>query len=172
MNLQELQALLDYHYWARDRVLEAAEALAPEQLTRELGSSFKSVRDTLAHLYAAEYAWCARWQGQSPVALQGADVCPDVATLRAKWSELESSVRAVLDRLGEDGVTKIFAYRMLNGDARQSVFWHMLQHVVNHGSYHRGQVTTMLRQLGATPPQPMDLIAFYRLKADGTGPKP
>jgi len=40
----------------------------------------------------------------------------------------------------------------------------MLQHVVNHGSYHRGQVTTMLRQLGAAPPKYMDLIVFYREK--------
>jgi uncharacterized damage-inducible protein DinB len=38
----------------------------------------------------------------------------------------------------------------------------MLQHVVNHGTYHRGQITTMLRQLGAEPPKSTDLIAFYR----------
>ena len=44
----------------------------------------------------------------------------------------------------------------------RSVFWEMLQHVVNHASYHRGQVTTMLRQLGAEPPPSQDLIAFYR----------
>jgi uncharacterized damage-inducible protein DinB len=41
----------------------------------------------------------------------------------------------------------------------------MLAHVVNHGSYHRGQVTTLLRQLGAAPPKPTDMIAFYRLRA-------
>ena len=167
MNQQELRTLLDYHYWARDRMLDAVGILTQEQLTRELGNSFKSIRDTLAHLYGAEYAWCARWQGESPTALLAADGFPDVATLRAKWSELESSVRAVLNRLGEHGVTKVFAYKMLNGDSRQSVFWHMLQHVVNHGSYHRGQVTTMLRQLGAAPPQQTDLITFYRLKAEG-----
>jgi uncharacterized damage-inducible protein DinB len=40
----------------------------------------------------------------------------------------------------------------------------MVQHVVNHGSYHRGQVTTMMRQLGAKPAKYMDLIAFYREK--------
>ncbi len=40
----------------------------------------------------------------------------------------------------------------------------MLQHVVNHGTYHRGQIVTMLRQLGAAPPQSMDLIAFYRAR--------
>jgi uncharacterized damage-inducible protein DinB len=41
----------------------------------------------------------------------------------------------------------------------------MVQHVVNHASYHRGQITTMLRQLAAAPPKPMDMIAYYRVKA-------
>jgi uncharacterized damage-inducible protein DinB len=53
---------------------------------------------------------------------------------------------------------------MFNGEARASVFWQMVQHVVNHASYHRGQVTTMLRQLGAAPPQSMDLITYYRTR--------
>ena len=41
----------------------------------------------------------------------------------------------------------------------------MLSHVVNHASYHRGQVTTMLRQIGAAPPKGMDMIAFFRVRA-------
>lgn len=46
---------------------------------------------------------------------------------------------------------------------RQSdVLWQMLQHVVNHGTYHRGQIATMLRQMDAAPPRSMDLIDFYR----------
>jgi uncharacterized damage-inducible protein DinB len=161
MNQQELQTLLDYHYWARDRVLDAAEKLTPDQFGRDLGSSFRSVRETLAHIYAAEWAWCSRWNGVSPTAFP-ADSPADVAAIRAKWGALESNVRAVLDRMGEQGLDRAIEYRMLNGDARQSIFWHMLQHVVNHASYHRGQVTTMLRQLGAAPPQSMDLITFYR----------
>jgi uncharacterized damage-inducible protein DinB len=166
MNLQDLQTLLDFHYWARDRALDAAEALTAEQLTRDLGNSFKSVRDTLVHIYAAERAWCSRWQGSSPAALLAPDTFADVAALRAGWRELEVEVKGVLDRLGEAGISRVMDYKMLNGDPRQSVFWHMLQHVVNHASYHRGQVTTLIRQLGAQPPQPMDLIAFYRTRAD------
>jgi uncharacterized damage-inducible protein DinB len=161
MNQQELQTLLDYHYWARDRVLDAAEKLTPDQFGRDLGSSFRSVRETLAHIYAAEWAWCSRWNGVSPTAFP-ADSPADVAAIRAKWRALESNVRAVLDRMGEQGLDRAIDYQMLNGEARTSIFWQMLQHVVNHASYHRGQVTTMLRQLGAAPPQSMDLIAFYR----------
>ena len=50
----------------------------------------------------------------------------------------------------------------MNGQPQAQPFWQMLQHLVNHGSYHRGQVTTMMRQLGQAPPQGMDLITFYR----------
>jgi len=62
----DLDLLLDYHYWARDRVLDAVEALTPEQLTRDMGNSFKSVLDTLAHLHSSEWIWLSRWHGESP----------------------------------------------------------------------------------------------------------
>lgn len=50
MNLEDLRALLDFHYWARDRLLDAVEQLSPEQFTNDMGSSFRSVRDTLVHI--------------------------------------------------------------------------------------------------------------------------
>jgi uncharacterized damage-inducible protein DinB len=165
MDLQDLRTLLDYHYWARDRVLDAGDALTPEQFTRDLGSSFKSVRDTLAHTYSAEWAWYSRWNGTSPTAQLPAERFPDVATLRREWTAHETKMRAFLDSLGEPGITRVIEYTLLNGTAGASVFWHMLQHVVNHASYHRGQVTTMLRQLGAPPAKSMDMIAFYRERA-------
>lgn len=163
MNLQDFRTLLEYHYWARDRLLDALEPLAPDQLTRDLGSSFKSIRDTVAHAYAAEWAWHSRWQGTSPTALLPTDQFPDVASIRSAWSALEAKMRAFLEELGEDGITRVFDYKLLSGQRGSSPFWQMLQHVVNHASYHRGQVTTMLRQIGAAPAKPMDMIAFYRV---------
>jgi uncharacterized damage-inducible protein DinB len=164
MKLQDLRTMLDYHYWARDRLLDALEPLTPDQLNRDLGSSFKSIRETIVHTYAAEWAWHSRWQGNSPTSLLPADQFPDVAALRRAWSQHEAEMREFLDRIGEDGVSRVFEYKLLNGQAGASPLWQMLQHVVNHASYHRGQVTTMLRQLGATPAKPMDLIAYYRIR--------
>jgi uncharacterized damage-inducible protein DinB len=164
MKLQDLRTMLDYHYWARDRLLDALEPLTPDQLNRDLGSSFKSIRETIVHTYAAEWAWHSRWQGNSPTSLLPADQFPDVAALRRAWSQHEAEMREFLDRLGEDGVSRVFEYKLLNGQAGASPLWQMLQHVVNHASYHRGQVTTMLRQLGATPAKPMDMIAYYRIR--------
>jgi len=162
MNLLELQTLLDYHYWARDRLLDAAEPLTPEQFTRNLGNSFPSIRDTLVHIYAAEWIWCSRWKGESPQSMPGPSTFPDVATVRSTWTAHEERMRAVLDGLGEQGIHRTIEYRTLDGKPHAQLFWQMLQHVVNHASYHRGQVTTMIRQLEATPPKSMDLIAFYR----------
>jgi len=164
MTFEDLQTLIDYHYWARDRLLDAIDPLTPEQFTRDLGSSFKSIRDTVAHTYAAEWAWYMRWEGNSPTALLPADQFPDVASLRAAWSAHEAKLRALVQRLGEDGVTRVIEYKLLTGQAGASPFWQMLQHVVNHASYHRGQVTTMLRQIGAAPGKSMDMIAFYRAR--------
>ena len=162
MNQQDLRTLLDYHYWARDRVLDAAQPLPAEQFTRDLGSSFKSVRDTLAHSYFAEWIWYSRWQGHSPSKGRDAAEFADVPALRGAWRELEGQVRGFVKGLGEQGVTRESAYTLLSGKAAKSRMWQMVQHVVNHASYHRGQVTTMLRQLGAQPPKNMDLITFYR----------
>jgi uncharacterized damage-inducible protein DinB len=93
------------------------------------------------------------------------DAFPDVATIRRTWNDHERRVRAVLDRLGEEGVKRPIEYRTTEGKQQAQPFWQLLQHLVNHGSYHRGQVTTMIRQLGEAPPKSMDLIAFYRERA-------
>ena len=162
MNLQDLRTLLDYHYWARDRMFDALEPLPPEQVDRDMGNSFKSIRDTVTHLYAAEWAWYSRWQGTSPDKLLPADLFPDLAAVRLAWTDLEAKIRAYLEQLGEANVTQVIEYKLLSGQPGASPFWQMLQHVVNHASYHRGQVTTMLRQLGAQPAKPLDMIAFYR----------
>jgi uncharacterized damage-inducible protein DinB len=162
MTRSELSLMLDYHYWARDRVLAAVARLSPAQYTQDLVSSFRSVRDTVVHTYAAEWIWYCRWQGESPTALIPGDRFPDVESIRHAWLELEQNVRAHLASRDEAGLSAVTEYRLLNGTPGATPFWQMLQHVVNHGSYHRGQVTTLLRQLGATPPESLDLITFYR----------
>ena len=103
-----------------------------------------------------------RWQGQSPTAPLPADQFSDVASIRAAWLAHEAKMRAFVEALGNDGAGRVIDYTLLNGSAGSTPIWQMLQHVVNHASYHRGQVTTMLRQIGATPAKSMDMIAFYR----------
>ena len=162
MTHQDLCTLVDYHYWARDRLLAAVEPLTAEQFARQLGGSFPSVRATLVHLLGAEWVWHSRWCGQSPSSLPEGEVPADLAGIRDRWLALERDVRSFVQGLGEDGIARRFSYTLFSGAAATSSLAQTIQHLVNHGSYHRGQITTMLRQLGAAPAGPMDLIAFYR----------
>jgi uncharacterized damage-inducible protein DinB len=161
----DLRTLVEYNYWARDRILDAAGQLAAGQFTRPMGSSFASVRDTLAHIYSAEWVWYTRWQGESPTKPLSADLFPELAALATSWRDLERDVREYVGGLDDQGINRVYDYRLMNGQPGRSAFWQMLQHVVNHGTYHRGQVTTLLRQLGAPPPKSTDLITFYREQA-------
>jgi len=162
MTPQEATTLLDYHYWALEKVLSAVDGLSDEQYTRDLASSFKSVKDTLVHTYSAEWIWHCRWAGQSPSSLLDPATFSDRPSLKQTWADHEAKMRALVGGLDQSGLDRLHQYRLMNGDPGETVFWQMLQHVVNHASYHRGQVTTMLRQLGAAAPLSQDLIRYYR----------
>ena len=114
-------------------------------------------------MYGAEWNWYLRWVSNSPTGFPDAAAFPDVPTIRAAWRSQEQKVRLLVDSLASaDQLDRVLRYRTFDGQEMESAFSQMLQHVVNHGTYHRGQVTTMLRQLGAPPPKPQDLIRFFR----------
>jgi uncharacterized damage-inducible protein DinB len=167
MTANDLRHLIDYHYWARDRVLDAVRALEVSAFTAPRESSFTSIRDTLAHTYLAEWAWYSRWQGHSPSAFPALDQFADVDSLSTAWQDTEAKVRAFIEPMSDTDTTRVIGYRLFSGVEAASPMWQMVQHVVNHASYHRGQVTTMLRQAGATPAKSMDLITYYRERQVG-----
>jgi len=165
-----IRTLVDYNYWARDRILASAEQLSPEQLSRNLGSSFGSVIETLIHIHFAEWIWYQRWQGRSPAAAPDKSQLVSIAALRDAWQPLERHIRTFIESLGPAGLPRIIEYKTMNGQPATSAYWQMIAHVVNHGSYHRGQVATMLRQLVAAPAQSTDMIAFFREQSAAVSP--
>jgi uncharacterized damage-inducible protein DinB len=161
MKPSEMRELFAFNAWANHRILGAAETLTTEQFRKELGSSFSSVRDTLVHVWAVEWVWFERLQGRSPAGFPDAKDFPDLASSRARWAEVEKNWLEYVSRLDETELAEEVDYKTMSFGPSRSPRWQILQHVVNHGSYHRGQVTTMLRQLGAKSAG-TDLISFYR----------
>src|SRR5437868_10212520 len=90
MTPEEVRILYDYNAWANHRELDAASALTPELFTKPLGSSFSSVRDTLAHICGAEWIWLERFQGRSPASLPDTTQFKDVVRSEEHTSELQS----------------------------------------------------------------------------------
>lgn len=159
--IEEFRELYAFNRWANQRILEAVAALSTEQLVRDMGSSFPSIRATLVHIMSAEWAWLSRWNGVSPSAMPDEWKALDLAALDRQWAELDDRLQGFVRRLGGPGLDRLVSYRNLAGDPFTTPLSQMLRHVVNHSTYHRGQVTTMLRQMGASAPA-TDLIAFYR----------
>lgn len=168
MNAADLRTLVEYGRWARARMLDALDALTPEQYARAMGNSFDSVRDTVVHIYGAEWIWTARLDGESPAAFPTVGDLPDVATLRRAWAALDERVDRIVSSLDDAGAIRTIEYRTMSFGPAASTVAQILQHVANHGTYHRGQVTTMVRQLGAAAPKATDLIFFYRERASGS----
>jgi uncharacterized damage-inducible protein DinB len=162
MTSDDLYLLIDYNYWARDRVLDAVALITLEQFTYPMGNSFSSVRDTIAHICAAERIWINRLKGEKSQVFQKPDRLRDLDAARREWFGLEHEMREQLAKMGPNAVERRIDYQDLRGNSQSDVVWQMLDHMVNHGTYHRGQITTMLRQMGTMPPLSTDLIVFYR----------
>jgi uncharacterized damage-inducible protein DinB len=165
MNKRDVEYLCEYNRWANARILDAAAKLTPEQFTRAMQSSHRSVRDTFAHLVAAEWIWLERWKGTSPGALLKPTDFPTAESLRTRWADVERGYVAFVAGLTDESLDTVISYRNTKGEEWAYPLGRMLQHVMNHSSYHRGQVTTLLRQLGASA-TPVDLLVFMDVKAD------
>jgi uncharacterized damage-inducible protein DinB len=166
MNRQDILTLYEYNAWANARILRAVEPLAAKAFLRDLKNSFPSVRDTLAHILGAEWIWLRRWHGESPSQILVPTDYPTLGSLKDRYAAVDKERRAFLDGLSEERLAQPFQYKDMAGKAHSLLLVQSLQHVVNHGTYHRGQITTMLRQLGATPVS-TDLSRFYLDRAAG-----
>jgi uncharacterized damage-inducible protein DinB len=164
MNIEDLRTLYDYNSWANHRTLDSCASLTPEQFTRDLGSSFRSLRDTLAHIYGAEWLWLERWHGRTPTALPSSSDFPDLETTRHRFAEIDRNLVDYVASLTAGDLQRVMEIKTTAGALHSQPLWQMLQHLANHSTYHRGQTATLLRQLGAKPVS-TDLIGFYRERA-------
>jgi uncharacterized damage-inducible protein DinB len=165
----DIQLLYEYDRWANGRVLQAASALSPEQFTRDLGGSFVSVRDTLVHIIRSEWGWLTYWKSTSHSAAFLQDLWdednplfrlgafPDVIAVARKWAEVEKEQTEFVNSVTEEALR-----RTLPVLEKQLNLAHLMQHLANHSTYHRGQITSMIRRLGAEP-LPTD-FAFFLLE--------
>jgi uncharacterized damage-inducible protein DinB len=161
MTPEEIRLLYEYNSWANRRTLESSAALTPEQFKKDMGSSFPSIRDTLTHIMDAEWMWLERFQVRAPSTMPNSSRFADLASLRAEWNALEAKLVSFVRGLTQADLERPIEYKTMKFGVYRNPMWQSLQHVVNHGTYHRGQVTTLLRQLGAQPNY-LDLMHFYR----------
>ena len=159
MNTADIIELYRFNEWANERLLGAAGALPGEALARDLGGSFRSIRDVLAHVASVEWVWLERWRGVSPSAIPDWAVSGDLPALLHHLADVQTRRAMFFAELSDSTLLLQVAFRYISGTVGSHPLHDLLIHVVNHSTYHRGQVASMLRQVGTVPP-PTDFIVF------------
>lgn len=162
MTLKVVQELFDFDEWATNRTLDSVSLLSEEQFRRDLKSSLGGIHGTLVHICGADWIWLERWKGNSPSALMTTEQVPSREALKERWESYRAEIPALLHSLDDIRLQEQRAYKDTKGNQHSQPLFQQMLHKINHASYHRGQIVTMLRQLGAKP-QNTDLIGFYRI---------
>jgi uncharacterized damage-inducible protein DinB len=180
MNISDIQTLYAYNRWANERMFSALEKLSEAQFTAPVQSSFPSIRETVFHILGAEWLWLQRWKGFSPratisdvnvtprtlshlipVNVANAEELTTVMSLRSFADAIERERHDFLSTLTDGGVQAPLQFSDMGATPYAEPLVQLLQHLVNHGTYHRGQVTTLLRHAGAETLS-LDMLFFFR----------
>ena len=160
MTQDEIRSLFAFNAWANHRTLEACAALTPAQFTAPAPSSFPTVHDTLRHIMGVEWLYLERLQGRHPTSLLPGETFADVAAMVERWKGIKKGLEDYIRSPDLGDLERIIEYHNLQGKPFRYPLRVLLQHVVNHGTYHRGQVVTQLREIGVKPLS-TDLLRYY-----------
>jgi uncharacterized damage-inducible protein DinB len=143
---------IKYNQWANDRLIRTTIDIKGEYFTKTIASSFNSIQETWIHIIWAEELWYERWNGRSVFPEYSTDDFPNVEIIRNKIKELSANQIRFLQDLKPGDEEKKISYKNGQGEEWTYSLRQMVQHMVFHSIYHRGQIVTLLRQLGVKPP--------------------
>ncbi len=161
MTLQEIKTLHAYNSWATALLFEALASMPPDQYLRDLHTSHGSIHGTLTHIVGGQKIWLSRWTGAAESGMLSVADVPGLAELKAAWEEVGLNTAKFLGGMTDRKLQDTFTMTTSKGAQYTHTYSQAFQHMVNHSSFHRGQIVTLMRQLGARPPD-TGLIRFYR----------
>ena len=137
-----------YNVWANQKLVDCIDNLTDEQIKRKINSSFKSIYATLIHLWDAESIWWQRVKLQERIIVPSENFKGTMAELANSLSQQSKQWKDWVDSTPESSLDHVFQYYNKKKEHFKLPIYQMLHHVFNHGTYHRGQLINMLRQLG------------------------
>ena len=159
---KHIQRMMDYHHWAADRTYEAMADVTAAELDKQWGGSFGNGRALLRHVVGVEWLWLTRWLGESPTALPEYPTTWAAKDFRAEWEKSRAKQAQFAQGVTTDKLAAKLNYRNFKGEDVSLVLGDTMAHVVNHGTYHRGQLTHLLRDLGRKAAD-TDFFVYLRL---------
>ena len=136
--------------------------LEEELLNRDVKSSFPSVSKTILHIWDSHMMWLRRIQQESLSSKPSESFHGGKDELLARFLQSVKEVKAYCESGNRDFFERIVSYKTMTGEIYEQSVVNMLFHMVNHATYHRGQIVTMLRELGVNNLISTDMIVFFR----------
>ncbi len=160
-----LSSYAAYNIWANEQLMNIALKLSEEKLHQSIESSFPSIYKTCLHLWDAEAIWWQRMKLQEQIFIPSSsgnhysfnEIVKGIHQQDKQWAEWIANT-------SENQLQHVFAYYSLKKEYFKQPLWQALHHLFNHSTYHRGQIVTMLRQLGVAKLPSTDFAHWIRKK--------
>ncbi len=176
MLTDNFKTLAKYNQWMNTRIYDCVATMDPMIVKRDLGAFFGSILGTLNHILVADLIWLQRiarhpmnfhslvvLQSQTPPAALNQVLHEELSSLRQHRRQVDAALIALVDELNDGILDKELLYQDMKGNSHQNGLGILLQHLFNHQTHHRGQVTTLLHQCGAEVGA-TDLLVMLREK--------
>jgi uncharacterized damage-inducible protein DinB len=154
--------LAEYNIWANNIVLSWLDKITDEQWGMHVVSSFNSIAETVLHITGAESVWLERLNNvAAPVWLPSVfkGTRSEIIDL---WKKASAEIKKAIEGFNEAAMMEKLVFKRLNGDRYEMPHYQVFAHIFNHSTYHRGQLVTMLRQVGYTNVGSTDMLGFFR----------
>lgn len=144
-----------------ENLYQAASELSEFDLTKDQGAFFGSIINTLNHILLGDTVWLQRFascqknllsldyvRGQGIPKSLNAVLYSNFSDLKEKREEMDGVISLFVQELTDEIISEPFSYKNTKGEVLTKNFGHVLQHLFNHQTHHRGQVSTLLHQQG------------------------
>jgi uncharacterized damage-inducible protein DinB len=159
-----LKYYTQFNLWANTEMIAWLRKYPEELMEKDVASSFPGIKLTYLHLWGAEDVWLKRLQNLPVNSILSADYQGSTKDVFEGALRISAQFNDFVQQMSPADFEEICDFKLLNGTADSRAKAFMIQHCMNHSTYHRGQVVTLGRQLGMTEPPSTDFMRYVRLK--------
>ncbi|AEW01108.1 damage-inducible protein DinB [Niastella koreensis] len=164
MNRNYLMQIGNYNHWADSKVMEWLHQISDERWEQVIPSSFSSIRQTAIHIVSAEKYWVDHWTNIPKPVFLAAEFAGTKNKLLEIWNKSSADIKIIVDSYPESNYLQTVSFKYPKSSRTgQMAFWQTVAHAINHSTYHRGQLVTLLRQAGFFNLSSIDMATFFQL---------
>lgn len=162
--------LAAYNSWADQKAMDWLSQITEAQWEQLNRSSFSSIRQTAVHIASAEKIWIDFWTGAPDPVYLSVHFTGTKKELIDIWKAASIGLERYIKSHREEDLMQLVSFIYPNGNIGQIPYYQTFAHIVNHSSYHRGQLVTLLRQAGYSQFSSIDLATFFILNTKEAKP--